>query len=51
MKAIDAVATLARHLHTPVSEIEDMDWDRFDAYLAALGRVIVAERPGPAAAT
>lgn len=34
---------LARHLHTPVSEIEDMNVDRFAAYSAALGRILKAE--------
>jgi len=39
------VATLARHLHTSISEIEDMEWDRFAAYTAALGRVLKSEQP------
>lgn len=34
---------LARHLHTPIGEIEDMDVDRFAAYSAALGRILKAE--------
>lgn len=34
---------LARHLHTPVGEIEDMDVDRFAAYSTALGRILKAE--------
>jgi hypothetical protein len=38
-----AVATLARHLHTPIGEIEDLDWDRFDAYAAALAVILRAE--------
>lgn len=34
---------LARHLHTPISEIEDMEMDRFAAYSEALGRILKAE--------
>lgn len=45
MSAIVAVALLARHLHTPLSEIEDMEMDRFDAYLAALDVILRAESP------
>lgn len=51
MSVIDAVAMLARHLHTPIGDIEDMDCDRFDAYVAALGRVLAAERPKARAST
>lgn len=36
---------LARQLHTPISEIEDMDWDRFDAYSQAMVRIQKAEAP------
>ena len=34
---------LARHLHTPISEIEDMEMDRFTAYSAALNSVLKSE--------
>jgi hypothetical protein len=44
--AVDAVAALARHLHTPVSDIEDMELDRFEAYGAALNRLLKAEAGG-----
>jgi hypothetical protein len=37
------VAALARHLHTPVGEIEDMEMDRFTAYSAALNNILKAE--------
>jgi hypothetical protein len=43
--AVDTVVILARHLHTPIGEIEDLDWDRFIAYQEALGRVLSAENP------
>ena len=43
---IDAVAALSRHLHTPISEIEDMEIDRFAAYSAALARILKAEASG-----
>ena len=36
---------LARHLHTPIPDIEDMDWDRFDAYAAAMNTILRAESP------
>lgn len=34
---------LARHLHTPISEIEDMEWDRFGAYSDVLARILKTE--------
>lgn len=40
---IVAVAMLARNLHTPISEIEDMEIDRFNAYSDALNVVLRAE--------
>lgn len=43
MSAIVAVAMLARYLHTAISEIEDMEMNRFDAYSAALGIILDAE--------
>jgi hypothetical protein len=36
---------MARHLHTPVSEVEDMEWDRFAAYQASLARILKSEQP------
>ena len=36
---------LARHLHTPVPHIEEMDRDRFDAYAAAMNDILRAENP------
>jgi hypothetical protein len=38
---------LARHLHTPISEIEDMEWDRFDAYAKAADEILRAESGKP----
>jgi len=37
------VAAVARHLHTPVGEVEEMDWDRFLAYSAALRSILKFE--------
>jgi hypothetical protein len=37
------VAVLARHLHTPISEIENMEMDRFTAYSAALNCILKVE--------
>ncbi|ABE63166.1 hypothetical protein Nham_2375 [Nitrobacter hamburgensis X14] len=44
---IVAVATLARHLHTPIGEIEDMEMDRFEAYSKALDTILFAESGKP----
>jgi hypothetical protein len=40
------VAALARHLHTPVGDVEEVDWDRFEAYIAALNRILKIEQNG-----
>jgi hypothetical protein len=37
------VAVLARHLHTPIDEVEGMEMDRFTAYSAALNSILKAE--------
>lgn len=31
---------LARHLHTPIGEVEDMEMDRFGAYANALAAIL-----------
>lgn len=36
---------LARHLHTPIPDLEEMDWDRFELYAGALGDVLRMESP------
>lgn len=36
---------LARHLHTPIPDLEDLDWDRFELYARALGIVLRMETP------
>lgn len=41
---------LARHLHTPIGEIEDMEIDRFTAYSAALNNILRAEAGKPGGA-
>lgn len=40
---IDAVALMARHLHTSIEQIEDMEIGWFDAYLASAGRILKAK--------
>lgn len=37
---------MARYLHTPIPDIEEMDWDRYDAYAKAMNVIIKAENPG-----
>jgi hypothetical protein len=44
---ITAIAAMARHLHTPIGEIEDMEWDRFDAYSDAVHTILRMESGKP----
>ncbi|MGX7741545.1 hypothetical protein [Rhodopseudomonas parapalustris] len=45
MIASVAVAMLARHLHTPIPDVEEMFWDRFALYIDALNVVLRMEAP------
>ena len=34
---------VARHTNTPLSEVENMDFDEFDAYAASIVRILKQE--------